>query len=191
MPIPPPPNAKELYTSAFIKLHEWQQPMFNGALETFSCITRPDHVAVLGFLNQDTILLTHQIQPHRPDGFYTLPGGVVDPGESAEQAAKREFEEETGYCIGSVIEWYRFPHKGLSRYEEWLFVAKNLSPLTTGLRPDAAGEKINVLNIPWQEAVLMCLRREWRGPLSMLSVLGMEYEPEQRRQLHEFLSSNT
>ncbi len=30
-------------------------------------------------------------------GYYVLPGGHMDPGESAEQAAKREFREETGW----------------------------------------------------------------------------------------------
>lgn len=34
----------------------------------------------------------------RPNGLWESPGGHVDPGESYEQAAVREFFEETGYA---------------------------------------------------------------------------------------------
>ena len=43
---------------------------------------------------------------NRPDQAYVLPKGGVDPGESLEDAARREIEEEAGftrlYCLGEL-----------------------------------------------------------------------------------------
>src|SRR2546423_2139320 len=35
-------------------------------------------------------------------GCWAIPGGGLDPGESLEQAARREILEETGYCLGGL-----------------------------------------------------------------------------------------
>jgi 8-oxo-dGTP diphosphatase len=43
-------------------------------------------------------------------GFWELPGGKVDPGESAEQAAVRELQEEVGIRALKVRPWLRYEH---------------------------------------------------------------------------------
>lgn len=39
------------------------------------------------------------------DGIWTLPKGEVEAGEHTEAAARREFEEETGYCFEGGLEF--------------------------------------------------------------------------------------
>lgn len=43
----------------------------------------------------------------RKDGFWGLPGGKLEPGESAEEAAAREAEEETGHRPTDLQLWTR------------------------------------------------------------------------------------
>ena len=54
----------------------------------------------------DRLLLTRFVSPGHPDsGRWTLPGGGMDWGESAEVTAHRELDEETGLTatLGSII----------------------------------------------------------------------------------------
>jgi ADP-ribose pyrophosphatase YjhB (NUDIX family) len=54
----------------------------------------------------DRLLLTRFVSPTHPDnGRWTMPGGAMEWGESAEATAVRELEEETGLgaTIGPVL----------------------------------------------------------------------------------------
>ncbi|MBC7172934.1 MAG: NAD(+) diphosphatase [Polyangiaceae bacterium] len=52
--------------------------------------------------------------PHFPPGIYSVLAGFVDPGESAEEAVRREVHEETGMLVGDVRYFasqpWPFPH---------------------------------------------------------------------------------
>lgn len=60
----------------------------------------------------DEILLARS--RHFPPGYYSVPAGFVEPGETLEQAVAREIEEETGIVAGEVRYFgsqpWPFPH---------------------------------------------------------------------------------
>ena len=55
----------------------------------------PKAAASIAVLRGDTVLLVERSKPPRA-GLWSLPGGHIEPGESAAAAAQRELAEETG-----------------------------------------------------------------------------------------------
>lgn len=67
-------------------------------------------VAVLLFNEKDELLFTRRaIEPHF--GKLDLPGGFIDPGETGEQAAIREIQEELGIKIHSLKYFCSYPNE--------------------------------------------------------------------------------
>ena len=56
-----------------------------------------DYVSVVGYDAQGRIALIRQFRPAVEQETLEIPAGLVDPGESPESAAQREFWEETGF----------------------------------------------------------------------------------------------
>jgi mutator protein MutT len=88
-------------------------------------------VAVLLFNEKGELLFTRRaIDPHF--GKLDLPGGFIDPGETAEQAAIREIQEELGIEIHSLKYFCSYPNEyifsGFSVYTlDLAFLAKTES----------------------------------------------------------------
>ena len=57
-------------------------------------------------------------------GYWALPGGFIDPGESPEEAARRELEEEAGLTIGSAMKFvgkFDTPHRDPRMADTWSY----------------------------------------------------------------------
>lgn len=188
MPVPPPTHAKKVFETDIVSAYQWEQEMFDGSKRMFECYVRPDTTAIISFVDRETVLMTRQLQPGRPEPFWDAPGGRVDPGETLEEGARREFEEETGYRAGRMMEWWRKRHTGMTRFEQAIYVATDLV-LTPDGNHEEDGEKIELVPMKWNEVIAMCLRGELRSPETALALLAMEYNPEDRKRLEKFLAS--
>jgi 8-oxo-dGTP pyrophosphatase MutT (NUDIX family) len=150
-------------------------------------MTRADTVAVIAFVDPQTIILTQQEQPGRAS-FMDVAGGRIEPGETVEETARREFLEETGYEIGTLAIFRQTELRGSARLVKTVVLAKDLKPAPHGNNPDA-GERITIIKTPWNEAVTLSLQHKLRGEDSMLAILAMEFDPEMRVVKDRFLAS--
>ena len=72
-------------------------------------------VAVGVLIREDgAFLLTSRPPGKVYAGYWEFPGGKVEPGESVEEALRRELQEEIGITIGAVHPWHvervDYPH---------------------------------------------------------------------------------
>jgi ADP-ribose pyrophosphatase len=90
-----PPQAKRVFKGIMFDVYQWPQTMFDGSVETFEMLKRPDTTKVLAVRNDKLVILEEE-QPGRSP-FIGLPGGIHDHQNEDEFAAiKRELAEEAG-----------------------------------------------------------------------------------------------
>lgn len=53
-------------------------------------------------MEDDKVVVTKYEKGNHKEGFYEIPGGKIEEGESAEEAAIREVKEETGMTVSNL-----------------------------------------------------------------------------------------
>ncbi len=187
MPVPPPEGSKKVFEGLNMSAYQWPQKLFDGGTKTFECVVRPDTVTVIPFLDRNTVLMTKQRHVEKPEPFWDVPGGRVDPGETFEQTVIRELQEETGYRAGRLAQWMDRKHEGLVLFEQAVYIAIDLTRDPEGDHQENS-EHIELVPMAWDDLVRMCLQKSLRQSEVMLSILGIHYDPEQRAKLDAFLS---
>jgi ADP-ribose pyrophosphatase len=113
-------------------------------------------------LARNEVILLEQVRIATLDSgtglLLEIPAGVIEPGDSAEDTARREIQEETGAPPGQLV-WISsfYPSPGACSERVHLFYAPYPEGVetaqTTGLA--AENEDIRVLRVPLEEAFQM------------------------------------
>jgi ADP-ribose pyrophosphatase len=129
-------------------------------------------VGIVPFTDEGEVVMIRQFRPPLNGPVIELPAGLCDPGESREEAARRELIEETGYAAGELRFLTEGPlSSGLSSELLTVFVATGLTYVGVGKRDET--EHIEVLKTSLDElgSVLETLRGE--GNYIDLKVYGL------------------
>jgi ADP-ribose pyrophosphatase len=129
----------------------------------------PEAVVILPFIDNERIILIKQFRPSIEDYIIEVPAGVVDDGESPEEAARRELEEEVGYIPGVLTPLGEFyPTPGYSTEKMFFYVAKNLRYV--GAKPEKY-EIIEPFTITLEEAYSMVRNNVLKDMKTVLALL--------------------
>lgn len=134
-------QAKIVAKGQFFNIWQWPQKLYDGSVVTFESVSRSDTVTVIALDQDQKIIMTKQTQPGFTE-FWSLPGGIIDQGESVLQAAKRELLEETGFASE---EWYFLFSGQMNSRIDWAnyyLIAKNCRVVAS--KNSDPGEKIEV-----------------------------------------------
>ncbi|HEY3493228.1 MAG TPA: NUDIX hydrolase [Polyangiaceae bacterium] len=89
---------KTLISKHWLAVHEERVKLANGQeIGEFHLIEAPSWSAVLSVTEDDQVVLVRQYRHGIRGESLELPAGVLEAGESALEAARRELREETGY----------------------------------------------------------------------------------------------
>lgn len=100
------------------------QVRVGGQEQPYDYLEIREGVSILPLL-ESRILVQRQYRYPVRSWQWELPGGFVDPGETPEQAAVRELEEETGYTVKKLHALGAFyPSFGSTNEKIWLFAAE-------------------------------------------------------------------
>jgi ADP-ribose pyrophosphatase len=108
-------------------------------------------VAIVAIDEKDHLLLVRQFRHAANKELLEIPAGGVDRGETPEETATREMQEETGYAPGKLLRlggFYSAP--GYASEYLYLFMATDLVPARLFAEDT---EEIKLVRIPLDEAV--------------------------------------
>jgi ADP-ribose pyrophosphatase len=148
------------YQGAFLEMVTEEVDLPNGNRVALDLIRHPGASAIVPFRDPETILLLRQYRYAAGGTIFEVPAGKLDPGESPEQCARRELEEETGERagrldpLGSILTTPGFTDERIH-----LFAAFDLTPVASAHESD---EIIEVIPTPLRDALAMV----WSGELS-------------------------
>ncbi len=137
-----------------------QVRMPNGVEIVLDIVEHPGAAAIVPFVSDREILLIRQYR-HAAGGFLIeVPAGKIDPGESPDETARRELQEEVGQRAGRFekLGWI-WTSPGFAREKIHLYAAFDLTAVDA--RP-ADDEVIEVIPTPLDDALEMI----WSGELT-------------------------
>lgn len=97
----------------------------NGEKHPFSFVKIRSGVCVIPFVDDNQVILLREYRHPIKSWQYQFACGMIDEGESPEEAAKRELEEEIGCVAEEIYELgYTYPSFGSTTEKIYLFAAK-------------------------------------------------------------------
>lgn len=162
-------STKRLYRGKVLALDldEVEEP--GGVRVTREVVRHSGSVAVVAVQDDDRIVLVRQYRHPVGEMVWELPAGRLDEGESPEEAAQRELQEEIGYRardLQKIAFFYTTP--GFCDEAMHVFRGTGLEPAK---KPGDEDERIEVQAFAWPDLEAMIERGEIREGKTLVALL--------------------
>ena len=179
-----PQNAKRVFKGEIFEVWQWPQKMYDGSVETFEVLKRPDTTQVIAAVG-DKIALLIQKQPDRSEAFMSLPGGRRETEERPLSSAKRELLEETGYVSRDWKLWNSVDPVGKMVWTVYTYIARDCI-FWQPPEPDA-GEKITVKLISYDEFLKLADAPDFYGDELAKQLWRVRGDKKEYKKFHKLL----
>jgi ADP-ribose pyrophosphatase len=132
-------------------------------------VRHPGSAVIVPVFADDTLALIRQYR--HPAGRYLLevPAGSLDEGETPEEGAARELEEELGFRAGALEKLSEFfVSPGFLEEKMWLYLATDLTETAQRLDDD---EIVEVVRVPFSSALQMIANGEIEDAKTIIGLM--------------------
>jgi 8-oxo-dGTP pyrophosphatase MutT (NUDIX family) len=121
-----------------------------GAAHDFYVLESASWVNVIPITSEREVVLIRQYRHGTREVTLEIPGGIVEPGDSPQEAARRELQEETGYEAEKMVDLgFVHPNPAFLDNRCYIFLASNAR--SAGFQTQDEKEDIQVLLKPLDE----------------------------------------
>lgn len=162
-------SSKTVYAGHNIRLRVDEVQLPSGRETTREVIEHNGAVVIVALDEKKDVLLVRQFRHATDKELLELPAGGIDPGETPEETARREMQEETGFVPGkleSMGGFYSAP--GFTSEYLYLFLATELTPARL-IAEDT--EEIKVVRMTLDEALSLIHTHEIEDAKSIAGLL--------------------
>ena len=152
-------NSKIVYCGDFLDVRKDDVILPNGKTSSREWINHPGAVVVIPILPNGDIAMIRQFRYSVGEEFIELPAGKLDKGETPEECAKRELEEEIGFKTNKLNFIATIhPAIGFANEKMSIFLAKDLIKTQENRDVDEFLELIpttldKALNLVWSNKI--------------------------------------
>jgi len=139
-----------VFNGSYLDVERLQVSLPDGRLAGREIVNVKNAVAILPIDDRGIVHLVRQHRPAIGQTILEIPAGLIDQGETAEEAAIRECEEETGYKPAALKKLIRYAQaEGYSSGFTTLFMGTGLKK--TGNTKLDSTEFLELVSLPYSE----------------------------------------
>lgn len=142
-----PAYAAKVFEGVLFSVYQWGQTLYDGSVERFEMLKRPDSVYVIA-IKDNTIVVLNKVQPGR-EPFLSLPGGRVQANEDPMQTAARNLTEQTGLVFDTFRLVSVKQHNQKIEWFSYMYIAKNYRESVAPIQSNA--ERVETLYFTFEE----------------------------------------